>query len=362
MYSKLCGVYTIGGSNPNFRTIGEATDFLNKAGISCAVTLRIRNGTYNEQVTIDSVGGASHSNLITIESESGDSSKVTMSTAGYVSGFRHTLKLNGTKHIRIKNISIAKYGSRDFYYGLEISGNAYDVKINNCQFNMLDAIGIYLSDQADSIYINNNFLSGNTLGTSNQHGYGIFDQSAGKIILQNNIITSFYYSGIYLSKKFARIGGNKIEKCRYGIDVYTSVEAQIINNVIQSNETGLRLSGTGQIVSNNKIEFKNRYGIDANVRKSIISNNWIYNQFNTDQNTTAAVRMLNCDSVKLLNNAMHLQVSESNTNGLIIERGRKLWIENNIVSMKQTGLPVSILNVASELIANRNVYYSSYLS
>jgi hypothetical protein len=70
----LCGIYTIGGTSPNFSNFTEASNALNVAGITCPVIFKVRNGTYNEQIEIGQVLGSSSYNTITFESESGDSS------------------------------------------------------------------------------------------------------------------------------------------------------------------------------------------------------------------------------------------------------------------------------------------------
>ena len=79
IFTKLCGTYTIGGINPNFRTINEAVHVLTDAGISCPVVFKVRDGSYLEQVEINPIPGSSVINTVTFESESGDSSKVTLS-------------------------------------------------------------------------------------------------------------------------------------------------------------------------------------------------------------------------------------------------------------------------------------------
>ncbi|MDX5436130.1 MAG: hypothetical protein LPK03_03000, partial [Pontibacter sp.] len=78
LVAALSGVYTIGGVSPDFKTFTEAVTVLNNAGVVGPVTFKVRNGTYNEQIVIGKVTGASATNKIVFESESGDSTKAVL--------------------------------------------------------------------------------------------------------------------------------------------------------------------------------------------------------------------------------------------------------------------------------------------
>ncbi|MFM9052961.1 MAG: hypothetical protein ACKOKF_11695, partial [Bacteroidota bacterium] len=68
--TPLCGVYTIGGINPDYIDFTAAAFALNNAGISCPVTFKVRAGAYDEQVKLYEVLGSSAINTITFEPDS----------------------------------------------------------------------------------------------------------------------------------------------------------------------------------------------------------------------------------------------------------------------------------------------------
>jgi pectin methylesterase-like acyl-CoA thioesterase len=82
---RMNGIYTIGGSNPDFSTIDQAYSALETLGVCGPVILNLRNGVYKENISIDSIPGAGVINTITLQSESGDSSLVIIEndTASY---------------------------------------------------------------------------------------------------------------------------------------------------------------------------------------------------------------------------------------------------------------------------------------
>jgi hypothetical protein len=69
--APMSGTYTVGGTSPDFATLSIAAQALNLNGISGAVTLNIRSGTYDDIIHLINVAGTSSTNTITIQKESG---------------------------------------------------------------------------------------------------------------------------------------------------------------------------------------------------------------------------------------------------------------------------------------------------
>lgn len=104
--SVLCGTYTIGGTNPDFTSFSQAVQILNLAGISCPVLFLVRNGTYYEQFTIESIQGADSVNTVTFRGENLDSSQVKIYSG--TSGSNFTVKLENTAWIKFEHLSIVR--------------------------------------------------------------------------------------------------------------------------------------------------------------------------------------------------------------------------------------------------------------
>jgi Right handed beta helix region/Secretion system C-terminal sorting domain/IPT/TIG domain len=121
----LSGIYTIGGVSPNYTTFTAARNALANNGICGPVTFHVRPGTYNEQVALPVVTGASSINRITFEAENGDSSSVILQTTSTTSA--PLTFTAGAAYYRINRISITG-GSIAVHLGKN-----YFIRINNCK-------------------------------------------------------------------------------------------------------------------------------------------------------------------------------------------------------------------------------------
>ena len=72
IYAGLSGIYTIGGTTPDFVNFTNAVMALNNGGVAGPVTFLVRDGTYSEQLTINQLQGASAVNTVTFQSENGE--------------------------------------------------------------------------------------------------------------------------------------------------------------------------------------------------------------------------------------------------------------------------------------------------
>ncbi|MBK9105303.1 MAG: hypothetical protein IPL92_12225 [Saprospiraceae bacterium] len=120
-YAGLSGTYTIGGDTPDFETIGAAVLALNNGGASAPVTFNIRSGTYLETVIINDFAGSDCDRPVIFQSESGDSSLVTITNLGINA---HTIVLNGADGVHFKNMTI-KSVNTSFRHVVLFSGGAH---------------------------------------------------------------------------------------------------------------------------------------------------------------------------------------------------------------------------------------------
>ena len=58
-YVSLGGTYTIGGTTPDFNTFQEAVNVLNNGGVYSSIVFNVRDGSYNEQISINELRGSS---------------------------------------------------------------------------------------------------------------------------------------------------------------------------------------------------------------------------------------------------------------------------------------------------------------
>lgn len=105
------GTYTVGGSSPTYNTLSDAAMALNINGISGAVTLNVRAGTYDDIFHLLAVNGTSSLNTITLKEESGSVTMLPLngsdatSAPGIIAGDA-IIRLDGTKYVTIDGIDL----------------------------------------------------------------------------------------------------------------------------------------------------------------------------------------------------------------------------------------------------------------
>ena len=101
----LSGNYTI-GSGGDYATFNAALSNMMNCGISGPVTFNVMSGTYNERLSIPSIMGASATNTITFQSQSGLYGDVILRDSAISSATNYVVKLNGGDYFRFKNMTL----------------------------------------------------------------------------------------------------------------------------------------------------------------------------------------------------------------------------------------------------------------
>ncbi|MFC2111403.1 right-handed parallel beta-helix repeat-containing protein, partial [Bacteroidota bacterium] len=199
----LKGNYTIGGSGADFPDFTSAVQALNYCGVDSTVVFNVANGTYNEQITLTQITGASSINTITFQSASGDSSAVSLSFSATNSTTSHTLHLNGADYIIFKGMTIEGTGT-SYARVVTIDGQAHHNKFLN---NIISAPSgtssyftpIYSSGIKDDYNEFRNNVIKNGYYAMYWRGAGSSTTTLEKgTIIENNEFTGFYYYGLYL--------------------------------------------------------------------------------------------------------------------------------------------------------------------
>lgn len=305
--AQLSGSYTIGGVSPDYATLVEAIDSLKTNGISAAVVFNIRDGVYDEQISInEGIAGASSANTITFQSEANDSTAVTI----LYSGGNEVLSLHNTSHLVFKNISFyapTYFGaylsdctnlrfesvsltgniSNTYYlfysayctdlvlhqsafsgsgsYGINASGdNHTGWEITDCTFADLNDRAIYVYD-LESLLVRGNTVN---LGTANARG--IYVEYCESPVIEGNEfnLQGPYQRGVYLySGQGSTVDDNTIHisgQYSYGIEVYSN-QTVISNNTLTVAGEGsdaIYTSSTGGVIRDNTVTITAN-GVDA---------------------------------------------------------------------------------------------------
>lgn len=259
---QLNGSYTVGGAGTDFIYLNDAVDYLNQAGVCGPVIFNITDGTYNglsvTQMTISAYPGMSSNNPVTFQSQSMDSSMVSMNLTD------PAFVLNNVEYMNFKHLSF--YPSDAFDYILTLN-TASHINVSNCSFNngriyasndaieqieiekslFLNAAGIYFTNNSapgDSIYIHDNvFQNGSRIDFDGPYNFSI-DHNVFELTGNNRgvYLDECNHFDITHNKWLASDGGPLIQNC-------TSIGGAnlVANNFFRSYEVGLDVNNSDSV-------------------------------------------------------------------------------------------------------------------
>jgi hypothetical protein len=279
LQAALGGVYTIGGSNPDYTTIAAAVSDLNDFGICGPVTFNIRNGTYNGQFALGNVNGTSAVNRITFRAESGNADNVIIQHSSTSSASNYTVRLDGASYITLRDLTIKANGSTygrvidmsggcsyDSLYRLKIVGKPNATSSNKAGIyatgisggnNVIaeDSIysgyyGIYYRGSSSSNLTEGNIIEGNTI--TGVYYYSLYPYYTRDLKVRNNKIlvsgsNTHYAAYIGYGDGELEVSGNTIDantsSTLYGLRIYycdgtAAAPGRIFNNVINLTSSG----------------------------------------------------------------------------------------------------------------------------
>ncbi len=238
--TPLNGTFTIGGTSPDYSTITEAVQDLVVNGIDGPAVFDIATGTYDEQITIPEIAGASETNTVTFQSVSGDSTDVIITHTPNTT-YEHTFQLNGADYLIFKGLSITS--AEDWGWPIHLTNEATHNRFENNRLYLEGDIGydsdrslIYSNGSKDSsnVFISNHFDNNVT---------GIFIQGSGTVLgtqIKNNTFSNIQYRGIYLNNHDdVEISGN-----------------QITVETVHSSSAGIFLNGVNGAIFNNFVDYE----------------------------------------------------------------------------------------------------------
>jgi len=332
--STLCGIYTIGGINPDFQNFYQATEALSLAGVNCPVTFKVRDGEYNEQVLINYVPGSSNINTVTFESESADSTSVTIKFDIYPGP---ALKLKTAKHIRFKRIGIEGYSS------VFVDSYSSDIIIDACKFNF-DEWGIGIRSGSNNVEIKNSYFLGGNHGIYMSPHDGIISASPKDISINNNVLNP-NYSATYM------------ENVR---------DVSIVGNEVYGSRTGFYLNSTNIIrISSNRVNISSKYDWhNSAIKLEYCDTINVYNNYLTSKGDFKSYGIFShlSSHTDIYFNSINITNTDlgSESYGIKIVEGEKFDIKNNILNNKYAGSPIYINWGAQNYTLDYNDYHNPY--
>ncbi len=321
----LHGNYTVGTPTSDFADIASAVSALNNCGIDSTVVFNIAPGTYNGQVSLGMVNGASDTSTITFQSATGNPADVIMQYTSGGSSDNYVFKLDGAQYVTIKNITVRNNGST-YSYGIHLT--------NGANYNTIDGNIVRTGTTTYSYARGIVFYTG-----LNQYN----------TIINNDIANAYYAIYIYGINSSTRAKGNRIENNNihdfyyYGLMSYyqdsVTIKGNYIHDGINANYYGIYsyYNSNGIRIINNKLDFSPTnyvygiycYGLNLNVAgvdTCIVANNMI--SVNNGSGNIYGIYISNGVNSKIVHNSVSITAGSvsskafyqtSGTGGLIIE-------------------------------------------
>lgn len=359
--APLHGIFSIGGSNPDFLTLNDALFAIENCGIDSAIVFNIFPGTYNEQLDIDTVIGASATNTVTFQSVNGDTASVIVSFNAASTSNNFIVRLKGTRHFKFKNITLKS---------LNQSYGRLFLFENSASYN--DVEGCNLVTGAGPYSYNSAFYSSSTIASYNRiinnsisNGYYAFyftgvssaGPSKGNIISGNSFKNFYYYGAYLLYQDSIIINGNYFKNdstssSTYPVYMYyCSGKYEFIGNNIISNASstiyGLRLYYCTSTLGN----------------EGLIANNMI--SLNGASNYPYGIYIYSTSYANIFHNTVLVNTATSlNSRVLYQYSGSNLNFKNNIFANNSTGMASYIGTTTAISSSDYNSFFSNgqYLS
>lgn len=324
------GIYTIKPDGSGDYTTFTAAVAALQCGIDGAVTFEVAPGTYNEQVYIRRVAGASEINRVTFRSATGDASSVTLTYAGTANA-NYVLKLDSAHYITFRDMSMTATVAASARV-VELAGNSsYDSLVNN----IITTLATTNTSNGRAAIFGSPFNGRGIVimdNTINNGSSGIYLAASAinrgrNLVITGNTLKGFYQYGIYTSfNNHVRVTNNTVtvaapaNSTAYGIYTANTDSSFVTSgNSVQVNNTTTTIHG---------MYFLSTAGLNAT--PGVIENNKIIAVTNNTGNLYG-INMNNASYSRVVNNVISIQTSGSQSYGLRSNNSIRARVFNNTV-------------------------------
>lgn len=349
------GVYTIGANNGDFTGFADAAEAMNNCGINGAVTFDVAAGTYNEQMSLSQISGASATNMITFQSASGNANDVILSFADTSANTdNYVVNLDGTDHISFLNLTMRAEGADDASVLVADNGSKnvlFQGNIFQGKDTTSTSYGYNLTDfghENDSAWVfkNNQFL----YGSDAINYYGGYSNHAYQMLIENNLFSNQSSQALYISNMDSlTITDNTIstDKQEEGYQaIYVSYA-----------ENGLIINRNSMYAPSAKAMVEIRYSGQTFTSKGLFANNMIQTDYSGSSYGNTLVEFYNSGFFDVVFNTM--KNSGNNTGGeiLSLNSSDNIDLKNNIYNSTGEG-EIIYVSASSSITSDYNVYWA----
>jgi len=353
MFAQLSGTKTINASGGDYSSFNAAISALTSQGVNGPVVFNVANGTYNEQVIVPEITGASAVNTITFQSASGDSASVILTYNSTVTSSNFTLKLNNSDYIKLRRMTLQASGT-SLGRVIELEGTSTNILIENCRFfgnktytNYNDnAIIFSYQDPTDQITLQKNYFF--------KGSYGVFFQGVSSTVystgtkILSNVFSDQYQFGVYLYYQNAPvINSNSIQLSN---TTATGIALNSCSNILEVQKNKINLSGGdfGVYLSS---------CIGSTLARGLIVNNFVSI---TGGGTASGIYLSNSTYQNVYHNSVNISAITSNDYGaFFLTGGSNIDVRNNIFANSGKNYAYNIKTPSALEFSDNNNYYSN---
>ncbi len=231
--TALNGVYTInptGSGATNYTSFTDAITALNTYGVCDHVTFDVTAATYNEQVVMGSVIGASDAATITFHPDPANTSPVELEWNSTSSANNYTLMLDGSDWVTFDDITIKSLNT-SYATTVYLNNDATNNTFMNCDLTAPTGatswpgynVQIYGADAEYNTFENNNIANGYYGIYAYGWGGSTTNLPDGNKLIGNTITESYYYGAYWYYQDNSTFNDNVITTTnayRFGRAVY----------------------------------------------------------------------------------------------------------------------------------------------
>ncbi len=324
------GNYTIGGDpNDDYANFSAAISDLNLYGVCGPVVFLVDSGSYNEQIEIGEILGASAVNTVTFKSATGDSTDVELYYASISSSANYVVYLNGADYIRFENMTIKSTAS-SYAYVVRLESSATHNEFTSCIIESIFstssyamALYIYGADVGHNTFRNNDILNGY---------YGVYAYGSSSSSLQpsnvydNNNITGWYYYGLYLYYQDSVIvNANHIQHGTTSASYPRAIYAYYCDN-------GREITGNNIVLSGSSYSYGiySYYNDGTSSEPGLIANNFI--SISSGTSTNYGIYCYSNNYQNIYYNSINITSGSTTSRCLYVSSGGNITLLNNIFS------------------------------
>ncbi len=355
--TPMCGIYTIGGTDPDFTSFTDAAIALNNAGITCPVIFKVRDGVYDEQIKLYQIIGSSATNTITFMGESGDSSKVELHYKTSNPSNDFTLALTGTDFIAFKELGVLRTNGTN---SVLIQNGSSHVRFEHCRLGhvvspvtSVDAYLTFRFNNMEGYDLNLQHPDGSSAGeviVENNFVRNVFITNSGPVWVKNNRVSnvSLYAQDFTINRSNnIEVSGNRMRRLIVNNDVSVSVHDNTIYCDDNRNFTpfpGVYAENSKLIkISSNHITQRNSASFQASSRgvelvnssSCLVFNNsiYVYSSGGNDPGNNIGIytRGPSTKNITIKSNTIENSSYADARYGIMINNGDSICVRNNIM-------------------------------